>query len=149
MSPRSIACCLAWAASAAQALPPAGFLAESEPGFRPVGAALGAYLDALPPSAVGSGPQRFCVLGRGQGDTRHAWVIWLSGQRLVHWEPAAAGMDSKQTLVHSRRDLDLRRDVVDGTDRLRGSSYMVDRAWLNRLQAECRQRGQQYIVPRP
>ena len=149
MSPRAIALCLAWAACAAQASPAPAFMAESEPGFRPVGPALVAYLDAQPASAVAGGPQRFCVLGRGQGDSRHAWVIWLSGQRLVHWEPAAAGVDPKETLVHSRRDLDLRRDVVDSTNALRGSSYLIARPWLNRLQAECRHRGQQYIVPRP
>lgn len=146
---RSLCACLAWAATAAQALAAPHFLVESDPGFRPVRAALEAYLDAQPAGAVASGPQRFCVLGLGEGDTRHAWLIWLGGQRLVHWEPAAAGVEPKQTLLHSRRDLDLRRDVVDRADQLRGSSYLIDRAWLNRLQAECRRRGQQFIVPRP
>jgi len=149
VSRRWTGACLAWAASVAQALAAPYFPVEPEPGFRPVGAALEAYLDQQPPASVASGPQRFCVLGRGQGDTRHAWVIWLSGQRLVHWEPAAAGVEPKQTLLRSRRDLDLRRDVVDRSDALRGSSYLIDRPWLNRLQAECRQRGQQFIVPRP
>lgn len=149
MSPRAGGVCLAWAAMAAQAMAAPHFLVESEPGFRPVRIALEAYLDAQPPGTVPGGPQRFCVLGRGEGDARHAWLIWLSGQRLVRWEPAAAGVEPKETLLRSRRDLDLRRDVVDSASQLRGSSYLIDRGWLMRLQTECRQRGQHYIVPRP
>lgn len=128
----------------AQPLPGQTFAVDAEPGFKPVQPALQAYLDTQPARPPGRAAQQFCVVGYRQGDSRYAWVYWHEGQRLVYWEPAADDVESKETLTRSRRDLSLRRDVVATTAELRGSSYRIDRAWLARLLADCRHRGQTF-----
>lgn len=136
------------AAGSAQAAPgPADtFDVAAEAGYRPVPEALAAYLDDR---VARTGTHRFCVVGyRLAGTGGIAWVYWHEGQRLVHWEPAGAGFEPKDTLLHSRRDLDLRRDVVATARELAGSSYRIDRPWLRRLLADCHQRGRRFTVHR-
>jgi len=140
---------VAAAAVVAQPLPAQTFLADTEPGFKPVLPALEAYLDAQETPAVRLGTQHFCVVGYRRGEDRYAWVYWPQGQRLVYWEPAADDVESKETLTHSRRDLNLRKDVVASAGELRGSSYRVDQPWLKRLLADCRRRGQSFDIRRP
>jgi hypothetical protein len=144
-----IALCLASAAATAQPLPAQTFAVDAEPGFKPVQPALQAYLAGQEAPAARAGAQHFCVVGYRSGDNRYAWVYWLEGQRLVYWEPAADDVESKETLTRSRRELNLRKDVVASTRELRGSSYRIDRPWLKRLLADCRRRGQAYDIRRP
>lgn len=142
------------AASAAPAAPsPAQtFAVDQEPGFKPVQTALEAYLDG---QMQREGVQHFCVLGyqvqRPQDAEafKIAWVYWHEGQRLVYWEPAAADVDSKETLIRSRRDLNLRTDVVATERELGSSTYRIAQPWLNRLLADCRRRGQSFEIRRP
>lgn len=133
-------------AVAAQPLPAQTFTVGSEPGFKPVAAALQAYVEAQPTPPAARSRQQFCVVGYGQGDKRHAWVYWHQGQRLVYWEPAGEDIESKETLTRSRRDLNLRRDVVATPAELGGSTYRVDRPWLNALLADCRRRGERHTL---
>jgi hypothetical protein len=142
-----LALCVAGAAATAQPLPAQTFAADAEPGFKPVLPALEAYLDAQ--TAPAAGTQHFCVVGYRRGEDRYAWVYWQQGQRLVYWEPAADDVESKETLTRSRRELNLRKDVVASARELRGSSYRVDRPWLNRLLTDCRHRGQAFDLRRP
>lgn len=63
-----------------------------------------------------------------------AWVLWREGSTLVLWE-------GEEELVHSRRILDLRRDVV-ATDKDVGSStYLVSRTWVDALTKRCAREG--------
>ena len=143
---------LAGAAASAAPRPAETFVVDQEQGFKPVQPALESYLEG---QVVREGVQHFCVVGyqaqRSQAAEtfKFAWVYWHEGQRLVYWEPAGADVDSKETLILSRRDLNLRKDVV-ATDRELGSStYRIDRPWLNRLLADCRRHGQSFGIRRP
>jgi hypothetical protein len=139
-------------AGAAVPSPAETFVVDQEPGFKPVQPALESYLGGQ----VGhAGMQHFCVVGyraqRSQAAEafQFAWVYWHEGQRLVYWEPAGADVDSKETLLLSRRDLNLRKDVVATDRELGGSTYRIDRTWLNRLLADCRRHGQSFRIRRP
>lgn len=90
-----------------------------------------------------AGSQHFCVVGYRQPGGRQAWVHWREGRRLVLWEPTGAG---REALRFSRRDLDLRRDVVAGEAALAGSSYRVTRAWVAGVLADCARAGTRYAV---
>lgn len=128
------------------------FVVDQEPGFRPVQAALESYAGG---KTGQEGVQHFCVIGyrvqhSSQSEAfKFAWVYWHEGQRLVHWKPAATDVDPKETLIRSRRDLDLRKDVVASPRELGASTYRIDQPWLRRLLADCRQRGQSFETRRP
>ena len=143
---------LAGAAASAAPLPAETFVVDQEPGYKPVQAALHAYVDG---HGTPHGVQHFCVIGyrvqrSPQAETFNvAWVYWHEGQRLVHWEAAAADVDSKETLTRSPRDLDLRKDVVAGSRDIGSSTYRIDRPWLQHLLADCKRRGQRFETGRP
>lgn len=143
---------LASAAASAAPLPAETFVVDQEPGFKPVQAALQSYVDGR---SARTGVQHFCVIGyrvqrSPQAEALHiAWVYWHEGQRLVHWEPAAADVDPKETLIRSRRDLDLRKDVVASARELGASTYRIDQPWLQRLLADCKRRGQRFETRHP
>lgn len=129
----SFALMLAGAAASAAPVPADTFAVDQEPGFKPVPPALESYLDAQVGGQPGrEGVQHFCVVGyqvqRSQTAEalKIAWVYWHEGQRLVYWEPAGADVDSKETLVRSRRDLNLRKDVVATHRELGSSTYCID-----------------------
>lgn len=136
---------LVLAASARAAGPStATFVVDETPGFKPVLPALQTYLGTKEPAPGGA--QHFCVIGYERGGQKTAWVYWREGQRLVLWEPAGPDFESKDTLTRSRRDLNLRRDVVATKREVGSSSYRIDRPWLNGLLADCRRRGQTFEV---
>ena len=137
-------------AQATSAPPPqTSFKASKTDGYRPVAPALRAYLQSQPRQAKGQ-QQHFCVIGYEmppQGDakaSRTAWVHWVEGQRLIQWSPAAEGFQSADTLLHSTRELDLKKDVVPNADSINGSTYLVDRKWVDNLQRDCRLRGERF-----
>lgn len=96
------------------------------------------------------GPVRhsFCVVGYRHGTpaATTAWVHWRQGKRLVLWEPAAPGQQAD--LARSRRSLDLTKDVVDTPEQLKGSSYLVTRAWVTQVLDDCARVGQVFQVNR-
>jgi hypothetical protein len=125
------------------------FDVDAATGFKPVTGAL----KALSASQSNSKRrQHFCVIGYvGDGDARSvpakiAWVHWREKQQLVLWEPAAEGFKSKETLLRSRRTLDLDRDVVATDAEVAGSSYVVSRPWVDELINDCKRRGKRYLL---
>lgn len=88
------------------------------------------------------GPQHFCVVAyRDQDGPPHAWawVHWSEARKIILWE----GGD---TLIHSRRDLDLDRDVVPTLDDVHGSTYLITRAWLEETLADCAKHGTRFVI---
>jgi hypothetical protein len=75
---------------------------------------------------------KVCILGEEDADgSKWAWIIWPRGHQMILWE------DSSEPLIHSRRILDLRTDVVASEDELHGSTYMVTRDWVSGETARC------------
>lgn len=81
-----------------------------------------------------------CVVGFNHGGDPVAWVLWREGQKAILWE---AG---ENDLSLSRRQLDLRTDIVESEADKQGSTYRETRDWLAALEAECRTRGQQFTI---
>jgi hypothetical protein len=82
------------------------------------------------------GAQDFCIVGYRHADqSQSAWVIWKQAGKLILWEPG------DEPLLNSRRVLDLKRDVVKTEDDLHGSTYLVTRAWVKQIQADCQRAG--------
>jgi len=106
--------------------------------------ALSTYLSRARPRPAG--PQRFCVVGYAHADgDRTALVHWREGRRLILWD----GRDPDHPaslLTWGRRDLDLTRDVVATEAAIAGSTYLVTRAWADRVVADCARHGARYTV---
>ncbi len=108
--------------------------------------ALKTFLAEEPPLA--SRTQRFCIVGyRGESDL--AWVHWREGRRLILWEGRVAPEFKREAISQSRRDLDLRKDVVATEAEVAGSTYLVTRAWVAKTIADCRRHGVRYSIARP
>ena len=89
----------------------------------------------------------FCIIGYESPDSsRRAWVLWSEAKRISLWEGATDPTSAREALIQSRRNIDLRRDVVKDRAALEGSSYRVTRAWVNDLKADCAAKGKHYIV---
>jgi hypothetical protein len=81
----------------------------------------------------------FCVVGyQGPGESRRAWVVWREGRRIILWEGSS--------IAHSRRTLRLKKDVVRSEVELKGSTYLVTRAWVDRVTSDCARRGVAYDI---
>ncbi len=116
-------------------------------GYVPTKSALQAYLKDR---SARSGRHLVCVIGyviKRPTDPvafKVAWVYWPRGNRLVSWEPAAEGFDSSETLIRSRRDLDLATDVVETDADIGSSTYLVSRPWVDMVLNDCKRRGNSY-----
>ena len=108
------------------ALQKESFDVEKAAGYKPVTPALKSYLEVQ--DAV-KGQQHLCVIGYVEpinGSTEKnkiAWVYCQEGNRLILWEPAAEGFELKDSLKHSRRDLDIAKDVTARTEEVGSSTY--------------------------
>jgi hypothetical protein len=71
---------------------------------------------------------------------KSAWVIWRQGRRLILWE-GHADLDS------SRRTIDLDSNVRLSEDYLNGSTYLVTKAWVDRVTSTCDRFGTKVHVP--
>ena len=110
----------------------------STPAFANFRQLIDAYMQRKKPK----GAQDFCVVAYTYSDqSQAAWVIWKQGNKLILWEP---GDDA---LSHSRRILDLKHDVVDSENDLHGSTYLVTKAWVKQLQADCERAGVKLSLP--
>lgn len=85
----------------------------------------------------------------GEEVSKVSWVKWKEGNRLVFWEPAAHGFDPKDTLVHSRRNIDLAKDLVAGQEEIGSSTFLQTREWASAIERDCQKHGKHYqiIVP--
>ncbi len=139
---------LAAAAQAQERLPEASFAVDTEIGFQPVPDALSAYLKAQKAAA---GKHQFCVIGyalpQAAGpELKIAWVHWAQGKRLVYWEQSAPDVASRETLLLSRRNLNLKKDVAPKGQSAQGSTYLVQSQWVDALLADCKRRGKNYLI---
>ena len=95
--------------------------------------------------------QHFCVVGYVPGPDsngkvlRFAQVHWREGGRLILWE-GTDPYEPREALKRSRRDLDLRTDVVATDADVGGSTYLVTRAWVRQVLADCAARGRRYTL---
>jgi hypothetical protein len=129
-------------------VPETTFHPDREVGYKPVKTAL----RALVVSESARGAQHFCVVGyrvQGASDAppkRTAWVYWREQKRLIQWQPATEGFESKQTLLRSSRSLDLAKDVVATEAEAGSSTYLVSRAWVDGVLKDCKARGTQHSI---
>jgi len=125
------------------------FNVEKATGYNPVAPALKSYLEAQ--DAV-KGKQHLCVIGYlepitgGTGKNKIAWVYWREGNRLTLWEPAAEGFEPKDSLKHSRRDLDIAKDVTTKSEEVGSSTYKESITWVEDVKKDCQKRGKSYEI---
>lgn len=125
------------------------FNVEKAAGYNPVIPALKSYLVAQDAT---KGQQHLCVIGYvepingGTGKNNIAWVYWHEGNRLTLWEPAAEGFEPKDSLKHSRRDLDIVKDVTAKTEEVGSSTYKESIAWVEDVKKDCQKRGKSYEI---
>jgi hypothetical protein len=139
----------AQAQATAETVPKKTFTVERASGFNPVPVALEAFL-VKQKAAIG--PHSLCVIGyvekrsAASPTTKIAWVHWREGNRLTLWEPAAKGFESKDTLIRSRRDLDLTKDIAESAEAVGSSTYLVSRNWFDAINKDCKKRGKTYLI---
>lgn len=105
------------------------------------------YLAAAVPAPTG--PQHFCIVGYDYPTGgRAALVHWREGQRLIHWDGASDPTYAAASIRFARRDLDLTKDVVATDADINSSTYLVTRAWVDQILADCAAKGAQYTVSR-
>jgi hypothetical protein len=131
----------------AQKLPQQTFLPDRQVGYKPVKSALQALV--LTQKSTQS-VQHFCVIGyhlnspAQEQSSKIAWVYWKEQNSLTYWEPAAQGFKPEDTLINSRRQLDLSKDVVATQAEVGSSSYLVSREWVDSTLKDCKKRGTLY-----
>lgn len=94
-------------------------------------------------------PHHFCVVGYRGGPALypHAWVYWPEENALVLWEPVTS--DPARALVLTRRRLRLDKDVVATESDVRGSTFLVTKAWVKRTLRDCDAHGERFQVDVP
>ena len=95
----------------------------------------------------GGSINNFCVIAyesKQKQSPNYAWVYWKEKDALILWEPVEIG--EKVDLTHSRRYLDMTKDVVNNEEELHGSTYKVTRNWVDNTLSECKKYGQEYII---
>ena len=117
---------------------PHWFSIAGKPAFADVQAQLQVVVDEHAQKAR----NRFCVVGELVGASEEAWIYWPDGGRLILWRP---DRDNPHAIAGSNRDLDLRRDVVDGND-VGGSTYKLTRAEADTTIRACAQHGDNYLI---
>jgi hypothetical protein len=144
-----VLCVLTASPVGSQVLPEQTFSPDQTPGYKPVRPALKALAATQPGKARA---QHFCVIGylanriTNEASTSIAWVHWKEQNSLIYWESAVQGTQPKDTLIHSRRQLDLAQDVVATQTEVVSSSYLVSRDWVNSVLEDCKKRGVTYSV---
>lgn len=101
--------------------------------------------------------QRFCFVQQRVGSapevTPSVWMIWVDGQEIANIgqrkfsaSPSVEeAMFDGEGLVQTK-SIRLATDVVDTADEIAGSTFLVDRAWVNTLTDQCRRKGLTRIV---
>jgi hypothetical protein len=89
----------------------------------------------------------FCVIGYLYDDKIvNVWVHWINEQRLLMWRGSSDEDLREQGLVMAQRDLRLGTDTVETTDDIKGSTFLVTRAWWQAVAQDCAANGQSYTI---
>ncbi len=124
------------------------FNARKDKSLGNAGPALNEYLNAQPPSQQAK--HHFCVVGYDNGNNaKLAYVYWREGQKLILWEGSRFPEYAAQSLILSRRQLDLTQDVVATEADIAGSTYLVTKAWVAGVATDCAKQGTKYVLHRP
>lgn len=89
----------------------------------------------------------FCVVGYAYADNIvNVWVHWSNEQRLLLWRGNSDEEMRQQGLVMAERDLTLGKDTVEKKDDIKGSTYLVTRAWWQAVAKDCADHGERYTI---
>ena len=114
------------------------FSVRSRPEFADVRAQLQVVVDEQAQHRT----NRFCVVGEVVASAAEAWVYWPDDGKLILWRP---DRDNPHAIAGSNRYLDLKRDVVEGSD-VHGSTYLLTRAAADETIRACKQHGETYTI---
>ena len=90
---------------------------------------------------------QFCVVGYEYANgIVNVWVHWLNEQRLLLWNSNSDQELREHGLVTAQRDLALGEDTVETEDDIKGSTYLVTRAWWQAVAKDCAAHGQSYTI---
>jgi starvation-inducible outer membrane lipoprotein len=107
--------------------------------------ALRGYLAAREPAPVGQ--QHFCIVGYDYPTGgRSALVHWREGQMLLYWNGFTDPAYAADSIRFTPRDLDLTKDVVATEADINSSTYLVTRAWVDKVFDDCAAKGARYTV---
>lgn len=88
----------------------------------------------------------FCAVGYRERDGgRRAWAWWREGNALILWDASLDPADPV-SLLDSTRILHLDRDVVASSAGVHGSTYLVTRAWVDKVEKDCQEHGDRFVV---
>lgn len=90
--------------------------------------------------------QHFCVVGYQDASENRAWIHWVEGRQIILWRGSTNPRGAKSAIARSRRVIDLRKDVVATEADVKGSTYLVTRAWVDHILADCQARGEKYKI---
>lgn len=89
----------------------------------------------------------FCVIGYAYADNIvNVWVHWMNEQRLLLWRGNSDEELREQGLVMADRNLTLGKDTVETEEDIKGSTYLVTRAWWQAVAQDCAAHGQRYTI---
>lgn len=97
---------------------------------------------------------RFCFVKQAprtgvQGDTANVWMIWHEGREILNTAGRVATGDEAEFLGRSEalaKSVHLATDVVESEEQIAGSTFLVDRAWVDRIVGACRKTGRTVTV---
>ncbi|MEN3745771.1 hypothetical protein TPR58_01230 [Sphingomonas sp. HF-S3] len=120
----------------------------TDPDFGDATPALRKLIAAARQRAIG--PQHFCIIGYiGDGGDKIALVHWRERRRLIFWLGGSDPEYRSDSIVNSRRQLDLDKDVVPTDADVGSSTYLISRTWLDRKLRDCAAKGARYVVSGP
>jgi hypothetical protein len=91
----------------------------------------------------------FCVVGYAYAhNVINVWVHWINEQRLLLWRGNSDEELREQGLVMAKRDLKLGRDTVETEADIKGSTFLVTRAWWQSVSHDCAAHGRRYTIER-
>jgi hypothetical protein len=85
-------------------------------------------------------PTTMCAVEESSPDDHQIWFLWREGKQIILWD------EPDLPLAASRRILRIPKDVVATPARIRGSTYKVTQAWVNELEARCKNQGITFSV---
>jgi hypothetical protein len=89
----------------------------------------------------------FCVIGYAYADKIvNVWVHWINEQRLLMWRGNSDEELREQGLAMAQKDLRLGKDTVETKDDIKGSTFLVTRAWWEAVTRDCAANGQRYTI---
>jgi hypothetical protein len=85
-------------------------------------------------------PTTMCAVEESTPDDQRIWFVWREGKQIILWD------EPDMPLAASRRILRIPKDVVATPARIKGSAYKVTQAWVNELEARCKNQGITFSV---